>query len=228
MAISDTIQSMRTNVSNAYDKISDKGGTLPINKNLANLEDAIDSIPLLFKSLVNRSITTVTAEDLQGVTSIGNYAFWDCSNLTSITIPDSVTSIGNRAFASCYALTSVTIGGSVTSIRDYAFYYCTGLKRVTIGNSVTSIRDYAFYNCYGLTSITIPDSVTSIGSSAFYNCSGLTSITINATTPPTLASANAFNNTNNCPIYVPAESVNAYKTATNWSSLADRIFAIQE
>ena len=76
-----------------------------------------------------------------------------------------------------------------------------------------------------ITSLTIPDGTTKIGYGVFYNCSRLASVTIKATTPPTLAS-DAFNNTNNCPIYVPAESVDAYKTATNWSKYANRIQAI--
>ena len=112
------------------------------------------------------------------VTSIGVYAFLNCSGLTSITIPNSVTSIGNRAFYGCSGLTSITIPNSVTSIGNYAFYNCSGLTSITIGNSVTSIENYAFYGCSGLTSVIIPNSVTSIGESAFSRCSGLTSITI--------------------------------------------------
>ena len=107
------------------------------------------------------------------VTSIGDYAFYNCDSLTSVTIPDSVTSIGDRAFYDCDSLTSITIPDSVTSIGQYAFEYCDSLTSVTIGNSVTSIGDYAFYWCRSLTSITIPDSVTSIGDSAFASCSSL-------------------------------------------------------
>ena len=109
---------------------------------------------------------------------INQYAFYGCSGLTSVTIPDSVTSIGYRAFDGCSGLTSVTIGNSVTSIVHCAFYGCSGLTSVTIGNSVASIYEQAFYGCSGLTSVTIPDSVTSIGRSAFEGCSGLTSVTI--------------------------------------------------
>ena len=111
------------------------------------------------------------------VTSIGVYAFEECTGLTSVTIGDSVTSIGICAFSGCKGLTSVTIGNGVTSIGNDAFNGCTKLTSVTIGNGVTSIGNYAFNGC-GLTSITIPNSVTSIGNYAFDGCTGLTSVTI--------------------------------------------------
>ena len=88
-----------------------------------------------------------------------------------------VTSIGDGAFYNCTGLTSVTVPNSVTSIGDRAFGYCSGLTSVTIPNSVTSIGDRAFYNCSGMTSVTIPNSVTSIGDDAFFYCTGLTSVT---------------------------------------------------
>ena len=121
-------------------------------------------------------LTSVTLPN--NLTSIGNYAFQNCGSLTSVTIPNSVTSIGSSAFYYCSGLTSVTIPNSVTSIGSSAFYFCSGLTSVTIGNNVTSIGEDAFYGCRGLTSVTIPNSVTSIGYRAFYYCSGLTSVII--------------------------------------------------
>ena len=102
------------------------------------------------------------------------------STVTLGSVTFSVTSIGNYAFQNCSGLTSVTIPNSVTSIGDSAFYGCSSLTSVTIPNSVTTIGNNAFQSCSGLTSVTIPNSVTTIGNNAFQSCSGLTSITVDA------------------------------------------------
>ena len=119
-------------------------------------------------------------------TSIYDNAFWDCSGLTSINIPDSVATIGNSAFSNCSALTSCTIGSGVISIGDWALYGCSGLTNIDIPSGVTSIGMGAFQQCSGLTSINIPSGVTSIGNQAFYICTSLTSIVSNAMTAPTI------------------------------------------
>ena len=112
------------------------------------------------------------------VTSIGNSAFSECTNLSNVTIPDSVISIGDFAFSNSTSLRSVTIPDSVTIIGVSAFYDCKNLINVTLPNSITSIDYSVFSDCTSITNITIPDSVTSIGDSAFEGCTSLTSITI--------------------------------------------------
>ena len=110
--------------------------------------------------------------------SIGSYAFYGCSGLTSVTIPDDVTDISHYAFQNCKGLTNVTIGNRVAYIWSSAFYGCSGLTSVAIPDSVTDIGSYVFYSCRGLTNVTIGNNVADIGESAFYGCSGLTSVAI--------------------------------------------------
>ena len=156
------------------------------------------------------------------VTSIGDYAFYGCSSLSSINIPDSVTSIGSYAFYGCSSLTSINIPESVTSIGSYAFDGCSGLTSVNIPNSVTSIGSCAFKGCSSLTSINIPNSVTYIGGSAFKGCSSLTSI--NIPNSVTYISSYAFDgcsslssitvDTNN-PVYDSRDNCNAIISTIN-------------
>ena len=132
-------------------------------------------------------------------------------------IPNSVTSIGGYAFYNCSELTSVTIPNSVTAIGEYAFSNCSGLTSVSIPNSVTSIGDCAFSSCSGLTSVTIGNSVTSIGKYAFSNCSRLTKLVSLAVEPPTCDNG-TFKEVDKttCQLLVPEESINKYKTADQW------------
>ena len=128
------------------------------------------------------SSTYYIPSSLKSVTVTGGNilfgAFYNCTGLTSITIPNNVTSIGDQAFRNCTGLTSITIPNSVTSIDSSAFDGCSGLTSITIPDSVTDIGHFAFYNCSELASITIPDSVTSIGNQAFRGCDKLQNIYI--------------------------------------------------
>lgn len=163
------------------------------------------------------------------VTAIGNAAFTNCKYLWKLGISDTVTEIGGMAFNGCdyIRFTNLYIPDSVVTIGGSAFSDCSHLAAINIPNSVTTLGNMAFYNCTDAATLTIGTGITSIGAWAFSNCTSLTSATILATTPPTLGhdheGSHAFDNTNNCPIYVPAASVNAYKTAQYWSVYADRI-----
>ena len=175
------------------------------------------------------------------VTSIGEYAFYECTGLTSVEIPNSVTSIGDNAFAKCTGLKSVEIPNSVTSIGlcafdgckglksveipnsvtsigEYAFRGCTGLKSLTIGNLVESIGYAAFAGCKGLTSLTIPNSVTSIGDAAFTGCTGLIEITSFANSVPPIGYETFHEVNKSIPVYVPCSLISDYQTAPGWNN----------
>lgn len=181
----------------------------------------------------------------QKVASIGESAFEDCENLVSINIPAGISRIENRTFASCMTLPGIIIPESVTSIGSSAFEACHRLSDITIPSSVISIGSSAFAYCESLTSIvlppqltiidldlfegsaltsiTIPDSIVSINEGAFNGCTDLTHITVHAINPPSDVTESTFEYTNDCLIYVPSGSLNAYKSATGWSNYASRI-----
>ena len=157
------------------------------------------------------------------ITSIDSYALYGASSLSSVTIASSVTQISTGAFANCTSLSSINIPSGVTAIPSYTFSDCHSLTHIALPNNLEVINNSAFYGCSGLTSIDIPSSIEVIFGSAFENCTSLTSITVRATTPPTI-DTKVFDNTNNCPIYVPSASVSDYQT--EWSAYASRIQGI--
>ena len=111
---------------------------------------------------------------------IGDYAFYNCSRLTSLNLPDGITEIGYSTFRGCTGLTSLNLPASITTIGESAFYGCSGLTSLNLPAGITEIGESAFWCCSRLTSLTLPASITEIGSSAFYGCSGLTSVNLPA------------------------------------------------
>lgn len=158
------------------------------------------------------------------ITIIGANAFRNETCMTGVTFPNTLERIHPDAFAYTYCLKHITFPSSLKFIGDYAFYV-SALESVNIPDNVYNIGKDAFWQNSGLTDVHIGSGITYIGNDAFNGCSALTSVTITATNPPELHNAAVFNNTNNCPIYVPCDSVNAYKTAQNWSTYASRIQA---
>ena len=155
----------------------------------------------------------------QGVTSIGDYAFYSCPGLTSINIPNSVTSIGDDAFTYCLGLTSISIPQGVTSIGDNAFAQCRGLTSISIPQGVTGIGDNAFQSCNSLISISIPQGVTSIGDNACQFCSGLTSITFNSAATTIYDDASTIPVTTTIIGYAPS-------TAKDYAAKYNRMFQV--
>ncbi len=147
-------------------------------------------------SYIDGSLTDITAVMLKGATKIGRYMFGH-SRITSIVIPD-----------------------SVVAFEQYAFYNCTSLGSVTLPSGITELPQEAFVNCKSLKAIVLPDKVKSISTSVFANCNVLASVYL-PETPPTLANVNAFQNINPaCVFYCKTQaSLDAYKAATNWSTL---------
>ena len=161
--------------------------------------ESYDSNPLYYAQ--NLYIGNILVTELaipEGVSEIKNYAFNGCDALTQITIPNSVTSIGNMAFFGCTALTQVNIPDGVESIGYYTFYQCSALAQVTIGKGVESIGEYAFYNC-----------------------SALAEMTVLATVPPTVIYNAFYEVSRDILVYVPAESLEAYKAADGWKEFTN-------
>lgn len=148
------------------------------------------------------------------------------SSVITLEIGDCVTTIGEKLFYYSSTLKTVTMLNNVTRINDAAFNQCSNLSSVTLSKGMDRIGNYAFSGDKKLTSIVIPESVSYIGMNGFRGCTALTSVTCLAAMPPSIGS-DVFTNTNNCPIFVPAESVDAYKAATYWNNYASRIQPIQ-
>lgn len=213
----------------------DEKGTLTI-KGEGLMEDYPDGGENPSWGIYFKKISSVVIQD--GVTSIGESAFCECTNLTSVTLPQSMTSIGDCAFWECTNLTSpITIPEGVTSIGYLTFSGCTSLPSITLPASLTSIEVWAFAACESLTTIIIPANVTNIESSAFADCTGLTEIRVEAAVPPFIVldeegtyddpyndyDASTFGGVDSSiPVYVPANSVEDYRNSP-WGQVFSNI-----
>lgn len=187
------------------------------NVNMVSLDQAFDSCSNFY--LLPENITTPS-----NLLNTGSQCFYG-TKITSAIIPNTVTQIGVQTFLQC-PLTSVVIPSSVTTIGLNAFQGCTALTSVVIPNSVTAILSQTFYLCTSLTSVILPSTITSIDNYAFGNCTNASLVLkIYATTPPSIGSLTFMNLAATARIEVPAASLNAYKTASNWSTYAAQIFA---
>lgn len=188
-------------------------------------QGAITSIPTnLFDNC--RSLQSIVVPT--GVTGFTGSAFNNCYSLKKVTLPEGLLNISNDAFANCCSLTSITIPNTVTSIGSGAFSRCNSLRNITIPEGVTRIESNTFYYCSALERVTILGDVSEISNSAFDGCYYLAEYYFAAKTPPTIGASTLFNYRSDYAIYVPAESVEAYKAATNWSRYADKIQAMPE
>lgn len=170
------------------------------------------------------SLSSVTFNG--NITTIGGGAFRETTSLGSIVIPEGVTYFASEVFKNS-GISDILMPNSTTEIGQKAFRNCSNLTMMLLGDEVQTINSEAFKNCTSLTSFSIGTAITDIKSSVFEGCTNLESVTVYATTPPFLSANLVFDGTsNNLVIYVPSESVEAYKAAEGWSDYSDKIQAI--
>ena len=206
-------------VSNIWDSNTGKG-TITLDGDVTHIEQGFWECENLISVILPSKIEY-----------IGQFAFGDCTNLTKVVLPDGIKSI-HMSFINCVNLQSINIPNSVTAIYTYSFAGCTSLESIALPDSITEIGTEAFSDCWQFEQITLPQSLQSIGSGAFLRCHKLNKVYCKATTPPSIEEgAGIFDegeypdelNPIGCTIYVPHESVEAYKAADGWKKYADYI-----
>lgn len=182
------------------------------------------SVATLTGSIFTSNVSLRTIAVPSGVTSIEGNLFQNCYSLQEVILPSSLTTIKSYAFSGCVSLKIINIPSGVTSIETGAFQGCSSLISINIP-SITELSNNCFYQCISLVSITVPEDVTTIGTYTFLGTSRIKSYYFFSETPPTIATT-SIGTTGDTVIYVPAASVEAYKTAANWTTLASRIQAM--
>lgn len=199
--------------------------------------------------ILDGSVVEITAEDFAGITAIRNSAFSGCNKLESVELPNTITSIGNSAFNNCDILPSIEIPASVSTIGSYAFQYCKSftsieipdtvkslgaymlaycdnLESAVIGNGVGQLPAHLFYYSRKLKNVVVGSGITYVYTGVFRDCVAMEKFTIYTEKPPYMEGNFGLNKT--CVICVPAQSLEKYKSATNWANYADQMVAIEE
>lgn len=200
--------------------------------------------------IIDRSVTSVSEDDLNGMTSIGSHAFESCRNLTRIIIPDTITrisdygfnasgiieikipnsviEIGGNCFGNCTSLKKIILSNKITKILNATFFFCPKLTEIVLPETIELIDTNAFNQCTSLSNIIIPSNVTKINLYAFNGCTILSAVHMKPTTPPTLGTGVFAGTSADLQIIVPKGTLAAYKAATNWSALADKMVEATE
>ena len=179
-----------------------------------------------FRDVAPRARWFPEARWFDNVKSIGYGQFQWC-DIVKVLLPDSIETFdGEWQFRSCHNLTDIGELPRLAALPGHSFYDCTSLALTSLPDGVTTIEHWAFRNCYNFIIKEIPDGVTRIGSEAFRSCTGIGNVKVLPTTPPT-ASSSIFLGCN-VKLYVPDESVEAYKAADGWRSYADVIRPLSE
>lgn len=249
MAIVDEIERIKTNIANAYTALEEKGATLPTERNSDNLSAVIVEVPTgsgdeelvnSYMSVIDNTLGANCTKLPDGITSLGDYAFYGRTNLAITELPKTLTYIGKQAFCNCTNLNITEVWGtqkkatsSYVEIQSSCFFGCNHLNTIKIininnpKNLPLQLDDTCFKSCTRLKTVDLPSNTKAMSDYVFQSCTSLKTLICRATTPPTIYST-AFSGVTFDVIYVPDNSLNTYKSASNWSKFANVMKPLSE